>query len=141
MTEPQALTLLALALIPSWLTATMFQSRQAMLGFPASMFWSILGAYAYTLSATPWGDWQFFLFFASLFGMTVFTIYSAYGLREVRAEGTDEDEYIDETEDAEGGSELPPERERRTRAPRTRITRSVVRTKKKAHQDEWGEFS
>lgn len=95
-------TLIALGLLALGLTVAMFLSRSMMLGFPAFMFWAVLGAYAYTESATPWGDWQYYLFFASAFGMTTFCAVAMYGLREKRDTIGDEelekgeDEYIDE---------------------------------------------
>ena len=77
-----------------------FATRQMMLGFPCAIFWFVAGAQAYTLSTVPWGDIYFYVFFASAFGMTIFCAFAAYGLREKKDSGTDEDEYIDE----KGGS-------------------------------------
>ena len=93
--ESTGMVLLTLALLAISLTIAMFLSRNAMLGFPCVIFWVILGAYAYTLSTTPWGDWQYFLFFGS-FGMAIFCAFAAFGLREQKDTGTDEDEFIDE---------------------------------------------
>lgn len=98
----EAMILLALIFVPLGLTVAMFISRQAMLGFPCALFWAVLGGYAYTQSTTPWGDWQYYLFFASAFGMTTFTALAAFGLREKRDTLADKDmekgegEYIDE---------------------------------------------
>ena len=77
------------------LTFAMFSTRQSMLGFPCGIFWMLFGADAYINSAATW-DIYYFLFFASTFGMTLFTIFAAYGLREQKDTGTDEDEFIDE---------------------------------------------
>ena len=96
-----ALIFLVLAIIPVSLTVVMFLSRNRMLGFAASLFWAIFGAYAYTQSTTAWGDWQYYLFFASAFGMTIFSALAAYGLKEQKDTGTDKEEYIDEV----GGKE------------------------------------
>ncbi len=63
------------------LTCAMFLSKQSMLGFPAAIFWALLGGQAYSMHVTAW-DIYFLLAFASLLGMTTFTIYAAYGLRE-----------------------------------------------------------
>lgn len=82
--------LLALIFLPLGLTVAMFVSRQAMLGFPCALFWAVLGGYAYTQSTTPWGDWQYYLYFASAFGMTTFTALAAFGLREKRDTPADE---------------------------------------------------
>lgn len=95
-------TLIALGLLAMGLTVAMFHTRNSMLGFPSAIMWAILGAYAYTESTIPWGDWQFFLFFASAFGMVIFTALAAYGLREKRDTLADEEmgkgegEYIGE---------------------------------------------
>ena len=101
--------LLGLALLALGLTVAMFVTRQMMLGFPCGLFWAILGGYAYTQSTTPWGDWQYFLFFASM-GMVVFSIFAAYALRTKKQEAVEGDLYFDEGGDAdvkfidEGGS-------------------------------------
>jgi len=94
--ESTGMILLALCGLALGLTVAMFLSRNPMLGFPAGLFWAVLGGYAYTMSTTPWGDWQFFLAIASLLGMLPFCAFGAYGLREKKDTGTDEDEYIDE---------------------------------------------
>jgi hypothetical protein len=73
-----------LSIIPLVLTGTMFATRERMLGLAAAMFWAILGGYAYVESSTPWGDWQFYLFFAAALGMLGLTALGAYGLREKR---------------------------------------------------------
>lgn len=98
-----SLILLALALLALGLTVTMFMSRNAMLGFPCVIMWAILGGYCYTQSTTPWGDWQYYLAFASLLGMTTFCAFGAFGLREKRDTIGDDDmehgdsgKYIDE---------------------------------------------
>jgi len=93
-----------LAGIAVLLTCVMFATRQSMLGFACAIFWAITGAQAYTLSTTPWGDIYYYLFFASAFGMTIFTAIAAFGLREKRDTIADkeietgEGEYIDEGE-------------------------------------------
>lgn len=100
--------LFLLAGIAVLLTCAMFMTREMMLGFPAAMFWAILGGYAYTLSTTPWGDVYYYVFIACALGMTVFSMLAAYGLREKRdtlAEKEEEGGYIDE-----GGGESDIER-------------------------------
>lgn len=92
--EGAGMTLLALALLATALTVAMFLSKNAMLGFPSAIMWAILGVYAYTESAIPWGDYQFYLAFSSLLGMTTFCMYGAYGLREKK--DTLADESMDE---------------------------------------------
>ena len=99
--ESIAMTLLALGLLAVGLTTAMFVTRNMMLGYPSALFWAILGGYAYTLSSTPWGDWQYFLFFACSFGMTIFCAMAMYGLREKR------DTLADEEMDEEVGEETP----------------------------------
>lgn len=90
-----------LAGIAVWLTATMFRTRESMLGFPCAIFWVILGGYCFTLSAAIW-DVYYFVFIASALGMTIFSILAAFALREKpdkEAEGTaGEGDYIDEHE-------------------------------------------
>ena len=85
-----------LGFIAAVLTYGMFQSRQMMLGFPCAIFWALFGAQAYTLSAAPWSDVYFYLFFTSMFGMTIFCALAAYGLRERKDVEADEGELIDE---------------------------------------------
>lgn len=80
----EGIILIALVMLAVGLTVAMFATRQVMLGFPSLIMWAVLGAYAYTLSTTAWGDWQFYLFFASAFGMTIFCAMAMYGLRERR---------------------------------------------------------
>lgn len=75
---------LLLGIVAAGLTVAMFTTRNSLLGFPSAIFWAILGAYAYTQSSVAWGDWQYYLFFASAFGMTIFTALAAYSLREKR---------------------------------------------------------
>ena len=81
----------ALAFIAVMLTVAMYVTKESMLGFACAIFWAILGGYAYSESTTPWGDWQYFLAFASLFGMVTFTALAAYGLREKRDSIGDEE--------------------------------------------------
>jgi len=81
---------MGLLVIALGLTAVMFVTKKAMLGFPSAMFWAIFGAYCFTQSTTPWGDIYYYLFFASAFGMVVFTMLAAYGLRERRDTLADE---------------------------------------------------
>ncbi len=92
----------SLVFIAVVLTYAMFHTREAMLGFPCAMFWAILGGYAYTQSVAVW-DIYYFLFFASLFGMTIFCTLAAYGLREKR------DSLADEEDEQEGETEEVPE--------------------------------
>jgi len=69
----------------------MFGTKERMLGFPCALFWALTGAQAYTLSTTPWGDIYYYLAFGSLLGMTIFTAFAAYGLREKRDTLADEE--------------------------------------------------
>ena len=88
--------LLAIAVALTW---AMFSSRNMMLGFPCAMFWAIMGGYCYTQSTATWDIW-YFLFFASAFGMTIFTMLAAFALRTKKEEVAEGDELIDEgTED------------------------------------------
>ena len=144
-----AAILIVLLLIPLILTLAMFLTRQTMLGFPSAMFWFILGGYAYTQSTTPWGDWQFYLFFASSFGMTIFTAFAAYGLREKR--DTIADEEMDETdkvvlaEEDTGNDDLFFDEVAKPAAPSKRVTRLHDRAKKRRerrkNKTDWGEFA
>ena len=96
--EGIAMTLIGLAILALGLTVAMFHSKSAMLGFPCLIFWAILGGFAYTESSTPWGDWQYYLFFGS-FGMAIFSAFAAYGLRTKKEELAEGDEFIDEGKD------------------------------------------
>ena len=117
-----------LAGIAVLLTCLMFATRQSMLGFACAIFWMITGAQAYTLSTEPWGDIYYYLFFASAFGMTIFCILAAVGLRERRDTIADEElekgegEYIDESKgEPDLLSEEPePQLSKRTQALRKR---------------------
>lgn len=91
MTSNDAMLLL-LAAVATTLTCVMFATRNPLLGFPAAMFWMILGADAYITSTTPWGDVYYFLFFGSTAGMGLFSMYAAYALRERHDALGDEDE-------------------------------------------------
>lgn len=64
------------------LTAIMFISRQSMLGFPCVIFWAIAGGQGYLTSTVTW-DIEYFIFFGCM-GMTIFSAYAMYGLRERR---------------------------------------------------------
>ena len=81
------------------LTCTMFATREYMLGFPSALFWAILGGYAYTQSTVPWGDWQYYLFFASVAGMVPFCMFGAYALRKSKKAEARDDEFLDEGKD------------------------------------------
>lgn len=69
-----------LGLLPLILTFLMFHTRNMVLGFPSGIFWAILGSRFYQLSDTTW-DLNYDLFFAC-FGMCIFSIYAAFGLRK-----------------------------------------------------------
>ena len=88
--------LYALVAIAVPLTWVMFLSRNAMLGFPCTIFWAVTGGYCYTMSVYDWDIW-YFIFFAS-FGMAIFCALAAFGLREKRDTIADE-----EMEEGEGG--------------------------------------
>lgn len=116
-------TLIALAILALGLTVAMFHTRNALLGFPSCIMWAILGAFAYANSTTAWGDWQYYLFFASAFGMTIFSALAAYGLREKR--DTLGDEAMEEEE--EEGEYIEEEKvSRRTRQLRERADRRRI---------------
>ena len=74
---------LALVLLALGLTIAMFVTRERLLGFPSGIFWFIFGGYNFILSTATW-DIYYFVGFASILGMGVFAIYSAFALREKR---------------------------------------------------------
>jgi len=98
--------LVIFTLIAVYLTVAMFRSKDAMLGFPCGMFWAIEGAYFYSLTFIdvfePINIFLRLVGFACAFGMTIFTIIAAFGLRERRDSLLDvemqkgEGNYIDE---------------------------------------------
>lgn len=92
----------ALAMLPVMLTLAMFLAREPLLGFPSAIFWGIFGGYCFTQSAAEW-DIYYFLFFASAFGMTIFSMLAAYAIRRRDLAGPDADEgkYVDEEADTE----------------------------------------
>jgi hypothetical protein len=77
------------------LTLAMFISRQAMLGFACVIFWLLFGADCIYLSTAPW-DIYFTTGFGAMLGMTIVCGMGAFGLREKKDSGTDEDDYVDE---------------------------------------------
>jgi hypothetical protein len=88
---------IALILLPLGLTIAMFATKNSMLGFPAGIFWGVLGGYAYLQSVSTW-DWQYLLFFAAI-GMAIFSMLAAYTLRPRDLTGPDTDrgaQFIDE---------------------------------------------
>lgn len=81
----------ALAFIAVMMTVAMFVTKQTILGFPAALFWLILGGYAFTESTVAWGDWQYYLGFGSIAGMAIFTaLLAALSLRS-KPDLTDDD--------------------------------------------------
>ncbi len=142
-----ALTIMAVAL-----TCAMFATRQSLLGFPSAMSWFVLGVYCYTQSTVPWGDIYYYMFFMSSFGMTIFTALAAYGLREKRDSGTDEDEFIDERggssednktvdETGDGGArDSGVQLSKHTVAIRDRAKRRKTGFFPRVKKNPWGEF-
>lgn len=98
MTQIDALVLIAIGGMASWLTASMFQSRQSMLGFPVALMWFFLGGFLYAFGSWPdfWSLFSFAAFFLGI-GMAL----AAYGLRTKKEEVAEGDEYIDEGEETE----------------------------------------
>ena len=88
----------SLVFIAVMLTITMFNTRQAMLGFACAMFWFVLSGYAYTQFTTAWVDIYYYLFFGAA-GMAIFTAIAGFALRERR------DTFADEEMDEEGAGE------------------------------------
>jgi len=89
---------LALGMMSTGLLIAMMGTKQMMLGFPAALLWFILGGYSYTQSSIPWGDWQYYLFFASM-GIGIFSMFAAYALRTKKEEAEEGDLYFDEDGD------------------------------------------
>ena len=86
-----------LAFAAIMLTYGMFQSKQAMLGFPCMIFWAILGGYCYQQSTVTWDI--YYLTFFGAFGMAIFSAFAAFGLRTKKEELAEGDEFIDEGKD------------------------------------------
>ena len=80
------------------LTCSMSLSKSSMLGFPSALFWALFGGQAYTLSTATW-DIYFLTAFASLLGMTFFSMFGAYALRTKKEEAEEGDQLIDEGAD------------------------------------------
>lgn len=78
-------------------TFALFITKEYMLGFPAVIFWGILGGFSYAESAATW-DIHYFLFFASM-GMAIFCSIAMYVLRTGKEEEAIGDELIDEGKD------------------------------------------
>lgn len=100
------------------LTATMFATKQSMLGFPCVIFWAIMGGEAFTQSEATW-DTYYLLFFACTLGMATFCALGAWGLREPRDtiadEGLDEDAEDADKEDDLFSIESDESRERKSK--------------------------
>ena len=102
-----------LAIMAITLTIGLFATRNVMLGFPATIFWAILGGHCYQESASTW-DIYYLIFFASM-GMAIFSMYAMYGLREQDLAGpnADEGKFFDEKQepdlrgDIDVGKETP----------------------------------
>ena len=139
------------------LTCVLFATRQAMLGFPAAIFWALSGAQAYTQSTATW-DIYYLTFFACMLGMTTFTMLGAYGLREKRdtiAEdemdegGRDEGGFIDEGNSSTESNSILEQGYRRPEYPPRRLpsrAESLHRRAKKRRErlkdgGGWGAFS
>ena len=90
--------LATLAGVAVLLTCAMVMSKQAMLGFPSTLFWALFGGQAYTLS-TSVGDIYFLTALASLLGMTFFCMFGANALRTKKEEAKEGDQLIDEGAD------------------------------------------
>jgi hypothetical protein len=87
--------LILLGGVATVLTLAMFISRQAMLGFACVIFWLLFGADCIVLSVYTW-DIYFTTGFGAMLGMTVVCGMGAFGLREKKDSGTDEDDWVDE---------------------------------------------
>lgn len=131
--EGVPMLLFALIIIPLLLTIAMFSTRNMLLGFPCVIFWGVLGGYVYGESITPWGDWQYFLFFASM-GMVIFSSIAMYALRERR--DTIADVEMDEEGEEEGSfiDEKPTEPSRRVKGIRERAEQ---RKKRRSTSQDW----
>jgi len=118
------------------LTCTMFASKQAMLGFPCLIFWTITGGQSYLQSTATW-DIYYILFFGS-FGMAIFCTFAAYALRTKKEElaageqfideGKPEEKYIDESGPSEA-EELEDKPSKATRELRERAEKRRSRWK------------
>lgn len=131
------------------LTCAMFGTKNAMLGFPCTIFWGLVGGQAYTLSVAAW-DIYYILAFACLLGMTTFCAVGAYGLREKRdtiadaemddEEGEPEKGYIGERDN--GSNKLfstEPAEEEKTNL-RTKDLRERARKRREHVGKRWREF-
>ena len=96
-----------LSFISVVLTATMFATKQSMLGFACVIFWAITGGQAYSLSTAAW-DIYFLVAFGCFLGLVPLTAFGAFALREKREavgeqqmEKGEGDKYIDESKGKE----------------------------------------
>ena len=126
-----------LAILALGLVIAMFATKQMMLGFPAGMFWFILGGYAYTQSISTW-DINYFLFFGSM-GMGIFSVLAMYGLRTKKEELAEGDEFIDEGKDDlkfidEGGNGSEDAKASRPPYSRSQAIRDRARRRREAIQ-------
>ena len=92
----QLILVLGLGVIALGLTVAMFVTKNHMLGFACAIFWAIFAGANYLNSQATW-DIYYFMFFAGA-GMTIFTMYGAFGLRPKDLAGPDADKgaFIDE---------------------------------------------
>lgn len=81
MTTAQAILLIGLGLVATYLTMIMFRMRERMLGFPCGIFWAIFAGDCYILSTKDWTDILYLTFFGSI-GMFIFVVFAAFALKQ-----------------------------------------------------------
>lgn len=103
--HPMVLAILIVGAVT--LMCLMFVSSNSMLGFPAAIFWFLLGGHAYTLSITAWGDIEYYLFFSSM-GLGIFVMFAAFTLRKKDLDNPDigKEKMIDEKGDVSETEEV-----------------------------------
>lgn len=145
MTDASVL-LLALVSCSLVLTYLMFTTRNMMLGFPAGLFWALVGGHTYGLSTDVW-DIYYDFFFASM-GMTIFCLLGMFALRNRDIEPRDSDwadsgKFVDEEPEPNVELEMSTgersQPSRRTTELRQRAARR--RTKGVQKRTNYGEFS
>ena len=134
--------LYTLAFIAVVFTIAMFATKRAEFGFPCGIWWSIFGGHCYTLYVNAWVDIEYFMFFGA-FGMAIFSMLAAFGLREKLDTIADEEmekgdgDYIDEGYQGEEKTDSKPKPEkkerRRTRELRERAERRRTGEKAKRY--------
>lgn len=136
-----------LLFVAVFLTLAMFLSKSMMLGFPCLIFWAIAGSQGYLCSTVMW-DIYYLIFFGCM-GMTIFSGFAMYGLRERRDTIGDKSmesgdgNFIDETSSSNTKEDMPdiePDNESYIDEPRSKPSKRTQALRRRAEERKSGEI-